>query len=252
MFSPPCTTLQVGRTGLLTPVALLRPVNIGGVMVERVTLHNEDEVNRLGLVVPDVARGTRNSTTLSSSSSLSSSLPSTPVSDAAPAADISPNHNVTTTPYQRVVVIRAGDVIPKITRVVGTGGVSSKRLTLPPIDSLSPPQTPSSTTTSQTSSSSSSSSSSTTTDEIEKLYRLPSTCPACGSAVVREPGGVLARCSGGFVCEAQAVERLVHFCSRDAMDIEVHPITTRPTPVDPHPYSNIRNNLIEHFPLTRV
>src|SRR5579884_1138093 len=53
-----------------------------------------------------------------------------------------------------------------------------------------------------------------------KLYHLPHTCPVCKSHAVREEGEVARRCTGGLLCEAQLVERLKHFASRDAMDID--------------------------------
>lgn len=124
--------VQVGRTGALTPVGRLLPVNVGGVLVARATLHNEDEIARKDIRVGDT-----------------------------------------------VVLQRAGDVIPQI-----VGIVPERR----PADAVP--------------------------------FAMPDTCPVCGSAATRPAGEVVRRCTGGFFCEAQTVERLIHFVSRPAFDIE--------------------------------
>jgi DNA ligase (NAD+) len=124
--------IQVGRTGALTPRAVMEPVNVGGVVVRHATLHNEDEIARKDIRVGDT-----------------------------------------------VIIQRAGDVIPQV-----LGVVKEKR------------------------------------PKGAQPYVFPSTCPVCGSHAVRPEGEVVRRCTGGLVCPAQAVERLKHFASRRAMDIE--------------------------------
>jgi DNA ligase (NAD+) len=134
--------ISVGRTGVLTPWANLEPVNVGGVVVARATLHNEDEVARKDFRDGDT-----------------------------------------------VVVQRAGDVIPQVVSVVLERRPKGAR----PF-SMAKKLTP-------------------------KGKDHPA-CPVCGSLAIREEGQAHWRCTGGLVCPAQGVERLIHFCSRLAFDVE--------------------------------
>jgi DNA ligase (NAD+) len=123
--------ISVGRTGALTPTAVMEPVRIAGSTVSRATLHNEDEIKRKDIRVGDY-----------------------------------------------VVIRKAGDVIPEIVKPV-----ASRR----------------------------------TGKETE--FEMPTRCPVCGSRAVRPEGEAVTRCEN-IGCPAQALERIIHFASRGAMDIE--------------------------------
>jgi len=124
--------IRVGRTGVLTPTAVLDPVRLAGTTVTRATLHNEDIIREKDVRIGDM-----------------------------------------------VVAQKAGDIIPEVVSVL-----KEKR------------------------------------GEGTEPFKMPDRCPECGSDVVRLEGEAAARCTGGLVCPAQIREGLIHFVSRDAMDIE--------------------------------
>lgn len=126
--------IQIGRTGVLTPVAYLEPVNVGGVVVSRASLHNEDEIRRKDIRVGD-----------------------------------------------RVVIQRSGDVIPQVLQVVKDSFDSVSR---------------------------------------SDAFIWPKKCPSCGGQIQRLPGEAAHKCTAGFSCPAQAVQRLYHFVSKGAFDVE--------------------------------
>jgi DNA ligase (NAD+) len=116
----------VGRTGVLTPVAHVKPVIVGGVTIRNITMHNEAQVNEKGVYVG-----------------------------------------------AKVVIHRAGDVIPEIVSV----------------------------------------------KDPKQGWRMPAKCPVCGGEVVREEPYIAHRCINPF-CGAQRLERLRHFASRGALNVE--------------------------------
>ena len=123
--------VQVGRTGALTPVAILVPIRISGSMVQRATLHNEDEIRRKDIRIGDI-----------------------------------------------VLIQKAGEVIPEVVKVI-----KEKRT------------------------------------GKEKEFVMPTQCPECGAKIFRPEGEVVSRCDS-LTCPAQIKERIKHFASRNAMDIE--------------------------------
>ncbi|MGE9970906.1 NAD-dependent DNA ligase LigA [Candidatus Pseudoscillospira sp. SGI.172] len=123
--------VQVGRTGVLTPKAVVEPVRLAGTTVTNATLHNQDFITEKDVRVGDT-----------------------------------------------VLVQKAGEIIPEIVSVL-----KERR------------------------------------PEGTTPYFLPGRCPVCGSPVVRDEDGAALRCTGAE-CPAQLLRHLVHFASRDAMDIE--------------------------------
>lgn len=120
--------ITVGRTGVLTPTAVLEPVHLAGTTVSRATLHNQDFINEKGIAIGDV-----------------------------------------------VTVRKAGDIIPEVLCVNEKSGNGT--------------------------------------------FGFPTHCPSCNSPVIREDGESAIRCINPD-CPAQLLRNLIHFCSRDAMDIE--------------------------------
>jgi DNA ligase (NAD+) len=125
--------VNVGRTGRVTPFAVMEPVKVSGSTVANATLHNADEIKRKGVLIGDM-----------------------------------------------VVLRKAGDVIPEV-----VGPVAELR-----------------------------------TGE-EREFEFPTRCPACGTELAREDGGVDWRCPNARSCPAQLRERLFHLAGRGAFDIEV-------------------------------
>ena len=123
--------LSVGRTGVVTPTAILEPVRIAGTTVQRASLHNEDLIQELDIRIGDT-----------------------------------------------VVIKKAGDIIPKVVRVVYDKRTGN-----------------------------------------EKPFQMPKECPTCGNELVRIEGEVALRCINPN-CPAQLTEGLIHFVSRNAMNIE--------------------------------
>ena len=122
---------QVGRTGAITPMAILEPVKVAGSTISKTTLHNEDFVIEKDLMIGD-----------------------------------------------RVIIQKAGDVIPEVVEVV-----KSKRT------------------------------------GNEKKFEMPKFCPVCGAPTTREEGEAVTRCTG-IECSAKALRNIVHFASKEGMEID--------------------------------
>ncbi len=123
--------VQVGRTGVLTPKAVIEPIRLAGTTVTNATLHNQDFIDKLDIRIGD-----------------------------------------------HVLVQKAGEIIPEVVAVL-----KEKRP-----DGTAP-------------------------------FKLPDTCPQCGSPVVRDLDGAAMRCTGAE-CPAQLLRNIVHFASKEAMDID--------------------------------
>lgn len=120
--------IAVGRTGVLTPTAILESVHLAGTTVSRATLHNQDFINKKGIAIGDV-----------------------------------------------VTVRKAGDIIPEVLCV--------------------------------------------NEHNSNSVFKFPDVCPSCGEKVYRDEDEAAIRCINPE-CPAQLLRNLIHFCSRDAMDIE--------------------------------
>lgn len=124
--------ISVGRTGALTPTAILQPVEVAGSTVSRATLHNEDEIKRKDIRIGD-----------------------------------------------HVLIKKAGDVIPKVVKVIKNKRTGS-----------------------------------------EQQFKMPTSCPVCGGEVAREANEAVHRCTNITTCPAQRREGIIHFVSRNAMNID--------------------------------
>ncbi len=120
--------IAVGRTGVLTPTAILESVHLAGTTVSRATLHNQDFINEKGIAIGDV-----------------------------------------------VTVRKAGDIIPEVLCV--------------------------------------------NEHNSNSVFKFPDVCPSCGEKVYRDEDEAAIRCINPE-CPVQLLRNLIHFCSRDAMDIE--------------------------------
>ena len=199
-------------------------------MVERVTLHNEQEVNRLGLVSGYLqSESTENisGTDLNFYHDNKTTIVNKSDDNISENNDIRYNIDSNYILEKRVIVKRAGDVIPKIVRVVRSNDIIGesmikieKKLTIDieetKIDQkenkkkdkkikkveISDTENPEN---SIINNESNLKASNDVLEEHSFQYSLPKFCPSCGSKVEKEVGGILVRCSGGFVCKAQVM-----------------------------------------------